>query len=112
MRSYRWPLFCLVGALILLSVAAAAERFHARHRGETSKGFESIAHYQDLYLGDKRVGVRVGQVSVSPSGRFVLFEENGKLFLADRGRKHRCDVTDGSFSVPEKVSWSEERSTA
>ena len=63
-------------------------------------------HYSDLYYQQQRLGT-VGQYSISPSGRFGLFEDVGKLMLFDRQTRQLCDVTDGSFALPRSFTWSE-----
>ena len=68
--------------------------------------FEGLAHYHDLFYGSRRLG-EVGQWSISPSGRFALFEDKGKLLLFDRDLGQTRDVTDGSFAVPKTFAWSE-----
>ena len=40
--------------------------------------FEGTAHYLDLYYRSLCLGT-VGQHSISPSGRFALFEDSGRL---------------------------------
>jgi hypothetical protein len=70
--------------------------------------FEGMGHYQDLYYRKARVADTVGQVSISPSGRFAVFERMGKLLLFDLKTKKTRDVTDGSFSVPQEFRWREE----
>jgi hypothetical protein len=69
--------------------------------------FEGKAHYEDLYHRKTRVADTVGQVSVSPSGRFAAFERIGKLMLFDRKTMKVRDITDGVFAIPERFNWQE-----
>jgi hypothetical protein len=68
--------------------------------------FEGLAHYTDLYCDARRLGT-VGQYSISPSGRFALFEDTGRLLLFDRESGQTRDVTDGGFAIPKSFAWSE-----
>jgi len=60
----------------------------------------------DLYSGDQRLG-GAGQYSISPSGRFAMFDDAGKLRLFDRNSGQIRDVTDGTFAVPWTFTWDE-----
>ena len=68
--------------------------------------FEGVAHYSDLYYASRRLGT-VGQWSISPSGRFALFEDTGKLLLFDRDLGQTREVTDGGFAIPKTFDWNE-----
>jgi hypothetical protein len=70
--------------------------------------FEGLAHYHDLYRGTKRIGKAVGKVSISPSGRFAAFEENGALRLFDATKSRSVDVTDGVFAIPKEFHWTKQ----
>jgi hypothetical protein len=68
--------------------------------------FEGLTHYTDLYLHSHRLGT-VGEYSISPSGRFALFQDDGKTLLFDRGLRQTRDVSDGNFAVAKSFDWSE-----
>jgi hypothetical protein len=68
--------------------------------------FEGLAHYNDLYYGSRRLGT-VGQWSISPSGRFALYEDEGRLLLFDRQLGQTREVTDGTFAIPASFAWRE-----
>jgi hypothetical protein len=69
-------------------------------------GFEAVAHYADLYYGLRKLGTP-GQFSISPSGRYAGFEEEGRLLLFDRQSRAITDVTDGAFAIPRTFDWNE-----
>lgn len=71
-----------------------------------SGAFEKFAQYNDLYYGRRRLGT-IGQYSISPSGRFALYEATGRLLLFDRESRQIRDVTDGVFAVPKSFVWQE-----
>lgn len=76
-----------------------------------SGAFEGLAHYNDLYYRSHRLGT-VGEYSISPSGRFALFQDDGKTLLFDRMTRQTRDVTDGSFAVAKSFAWSENAGVA
>jgi hypothetical protein len=84
--------------------------YHLVDRTEDMHGvqgaFEAFAQYSDLYYFRQRLGTP-GQYSISPSGRFAMFEESGKLKLFDRHTRKTREVTDGSFAVPSRFTWNE-----
>ena len=45
--------------------------------------------------------------AISPSGRFAVFEQDGKLMLFDSVKKTPSDVTDGAFALPKAFQWNE-----
>ena len=74
--------------------------------GATPGSFEKVAHYRDLYFETNRLGTG-GQYAISPSGRFALFEDKGRLLLFVRETGTTRDVTDGTFAIPKSVVWNE-----
>ena len=70
--------------------------------------WEAIGHFDFLYFKKLELG-RVGQLSISPSGRFALFESVGRLLLFDAEHRNMRDVTDGEFAVPKLLKWDEKR---
>lgn len=70
------------------------------------RAFEATAHYSDLYYFRQRLG-EVGTYSISPSGRFALFEDTGRLMLFNRQARQTRVVTDGTFAVPREFAWDE-----
>ena len=70
--------------------------------------WEAIGHFDFLFFKSRELG-QVGQRSISPSGRYALFESAGKLLLFDAQDKSVCDVTDGEFALPELITWYEKR---
>ena len=69
--------------------------------------FEGLAHYTDLYYRSHPLGT-VGDYSISPSGRFALFQDDGKTLLFDCISRQTRDVTDGSFAIAKSFAWSED----
>ena len=106
--------FCAFLLLGLLACSCSSQRLGHGYRlvsrtvdmRNVTGAFEGLAHYTDLYCGARRLGT-VGQYSVSPSGRFALFEDNGRLLLFDRELGQTRQVTDGSFAIPKSFAWSE-----
>jgi hypothetical protein len=74
--------------------------------------FEGMAHYTDLYWRGNRIGKQVGEHFMSPSGKYVLFEQSGKLMLFVATPKKTVDVTDGTFALPRSVNWQEKERRA
>ena len=72
--------------------------------------WEAIGHFDFLQFKDRELG-RVGQRSVSPSGRYALFESAGKLLLFDAKDQSLRNVTDGAFAIPKLVKCDEKRET-
>lgn len=68
--------------------------------------FEGLAHCADLYCRSCRLG-SVGAYSISPSGRFALFQDDGRTLLFDRTTRQTLDVTDGRFAIAKSFAWSE-----
>ncbi len=101
-----WPLALLCSC----SSERLGHSYRLVHRSVDSRqvegAFEGFAHYSDLYSGSDKLGT-VGQFSISPSGRFALFENNGRRRLFDRTTRQTRDVTDGSFALPRHFTWNE-----
>ncbi len=106
--------FCTaILAMLLWGCASPSDRlgqgYRIVHRSKDMRGvpgaFEALTHYSDLYYREQRLGT-IGQYSISPSGRFALFEDTGKLMLFDRQRRKIREVTDG-FAIPRSFTWSE-----
>jgi len=74
-------------------------------------GFESLMHHKYIYFKGKEIG-QVGQHSISPSGRFLIFEEVGRLILFDAKSEDLKNVTDGKFALPRNVNWKEKEKFA
>jgi len=72
--------------------------------------FEGLAHYTDLYYRSHRLGT-VGEYSISPSGRYAIFQDDGKTLLFDRSSGETRDVTDGSVAIAKSFAWSESAGT-
>lgn len=106
----RSPSLIAIGFVALLVVSCASESlghgYRLVRRSEVSRGFEGRSHFTDLNFRSQRLGT-VGQYSISPSGRFVLFEDTGKLLLFDRQTRKNHEVTDGAFAIPRDFIWSE-----
>ena len=77
-----------------------------RKRVRSESSFERYAYYDFLRYRGRDLG-EVGEVSVSPGGRYVLFEQDGKLMLFDATSNTLTDVTGGPFAVPKKIEWDE-----
>ena len=71
--------------------------------------FESVSHYRYLYEGDTQIS-RVYSESLSPSGNYTAFEDDGKIMLYIRGSGNLKEITDGQFAVPESFIWDEPQS--
>ena len=69
--------------------------------------FEGLAHYTDLYYRSHRIGT-VGEYAISPSGRYALFQDDGRTLLFDRTSQQTRDVTDGQFAIAKSFAWSED----
>jgi hypothetical protein len=69
--------------------------------------FEGLAHYTDLYYRSHRLGT-VGEYSISPSGHYALFQDDGRTLLFDRTSQESRDVTDGQFAIAKSFAWSED----
>jgi hypothetical protein len=80
--------------------------------------FEGIAHYNDLYDGSRKLG-RIGNYSISDSGRFAVWEDNssdarkfnGRVLLYDRKTSEIRDITDRPFALPSRFNWDESQLT-
>ena len=83
---------------------------HIEYRREVPGAFARDAQFSDLYYQQHRLA-SVRQYSISPSGRFALFEDDGKLMLFDRDALHKRNVTDGPFAIPSSFTWSESTGT-
>ena len=74
-------------------------------------GFESIYHSNHLFYKSRELA-RIGFLSISPSGRYALFEsfegDTTRLRLFDTRRQTPLDVTDGEFAIPRTVNWDEQ----
>jgi hypothetical protein len=104
----------LILALVLLIFQACTSDSRDLGHGYSVKtksypvvgGFESLMHHKYIYFKGEEIG-QVGQHSISPSGRFLIFEEVGRLMLFDAKSKSLKDVTDGKFALPRDVNWKE-----
>lgn len=107
---------CLAGLLAEIFVLriqryqGLGHGFFLLSRWEPIKGgFESVYHYQELHHHLKNLGM-TGQVFVSPSGRFALYESfdrEGHILLFDADSGKTGDVTDGDFAIPSETEWHE-----
>ena len=109
----RWRLHLLsVTALVIANVCVSCQTgrlgngYRLERRSEASSGFEGRRHWQELYCGSTRLG-SVGQYSISPTGRFAIFEDSGSLRLFDRQSSKTTDATDGAFALPKSFEWDE-----
>ena len=64
-----------------------------------------------LYFKGNDLG-QVGYVSVSPSGEYAIFERDRDIFLIKSSSGNLNPVTDGEFSAPKQVRWSEDQGYA
>ena len=71
-----------------------------------SYGFESIRHFRVLRYRHQNLG-EVGFVSVSPSGQWALYEQDGRIVLFSASSRASRDATDGTFEIPRVVRWDE-----
>ena len=79
----------------LVTKRVESRSFHEKY------AYLGFLEYRGQHLGE------VGEVSISPSGRFALYEQDGKLLLFDAGNHSISDVTDGEFVVPDTITWRE-----
>ena len=77
-----------------------------RKRERMERSFEKYGYYDFLRYHRRNLG-SVGEVSISPEGRYALFEQGGKLMLFDSGTGVSTDVTGGRFMLPKAISWHE-----
>ncbi len=89
----------LTGSCALLGPRGPGHGYRLERNADKAKGY-------DLYFGEKRLG-SAGQYSVSPSGRYAMFDDTGKLRLFDSNSGAIRDVTDGTFAVPWTFAWDE-----
>ena len=80
-------------------------------RVKSASTFERYAYRDYLRYRSRNLG-EVGFVSLSPTGRFALFEQEGALKLFDASQGEVSDVAHGEFSVPKAVRWNEDAGAA
>lgn len=101
----------LLYAVVLPACAASREKLGNGYtlvtkRVESASTFERYAYRDFLRYRNRNLG-EVGFFSLSPTGRFALYEQDGALMLFDTSGGDPSDVTDGEFSVPKFVRWDE-----
>ena len=99
----------------LLFVAALGAVLYAEDLGHgyhlesveapSHSSFEQVSYYDVLFFHELKIG-RAGHCLIAPSGRFVIFESEGRLLLFDARSKSTRDVTDGDFAIPKNARWS------
>jgi len=101
----------LLQIVVLTACAASREKLGSGYtlvtrRVESASTFERYAYRDFLHYRHRHLG-EVGFFSLSPTGRFALYEQDGALMLFDTSEGEPSDVTDGEFSVPKFVRWDE-----
>jgi hypothetical protein len=96
-----------VRAIVLLAILLGAGQASCVSRAVRRDSGSDLRVVSDhLYLRHADLG-QVGFVSISPSGERALFERNGDIYLIVARTGKLDPVTDGEFSMPEQVRWSE-----
>lgn len=77
-----------------------------------SNSFESVGHFLFLYYGDKRLS-QVDSCSVSPSGRYVIYQNapSGYLFLFRRSDSRLTQLTSHFVALVDTFEWQERTRT-
>jgi hypothetical protein len=77
-----------------------------------SVSFESIGHFEYLCYRDQGL-CRVGECSVSPSGKFAIYQDglSGNLFLFRRVDRKVTQLTRKFIALAERFEWHEGSST-
>ena len=71
--------------------------------------FESIGHFEYLYFRDRRL-CHLGECSVSPSGRFAVYQDgpSGCLFLFRRADGSQTRLTTQFVALVDGFDWQED----
>jgi len=71
--------------------------------------FESIGHFEYLYFRDRRL-CQLGECSVSPSGRFAVYQDgpSGCLFLFRRADGSQTQLTTQFVALVDGFDWQED----
>lgn len=106
-------LFFLLSLLLVAAPTAhAAEPIAGLHFVKSSEpsasNFEGLTHYSYLYDGETKIS-RVNEADISPSGKYAVFEYDGKIVLYDGDKKSLRNITDGSFALPKEFKWDESK---
>jgi len=101
----------MASVALLLSCATTREDLGhgykvVREKTRSHSSFERYAYYDVLRYRHRSLG-EIGEVSISPSGQYALFEQDGKLILFNSTAGSLTDVTDGPFTVPKRIEWKE-----
>ena len=77
-----------------------------------SVSFESIGHFEYFYYRDQRL-CRVGACSVSPSGKFAIYQDgpSGNLFLFRRTDRKTTQLTRKFIALAGSFDWQEASGT-
>lgn len=77
-----------------------------------SWSFESIGHFEYLYYDDQRL-CQVGACSVSPSGRYAVYQDgpSGNLFLFRRADRRSTQLTTAFAGLADSFQWHEDSGT-
>jgi hypothetical protein len=72
-------------------------------------GFESVGHFEYLYYGSQQL-CRVGACSISPSGRYAIYQDgpSGELFLFRREEEKVTRLTTHFIGLAKSFTWREE----
>lgn len=97
-------MFCSCTPVKTVDLGYGYERVMKQSKSDSS--FESNPYHAYLRYRGKLLG-EVGYVSISPSGKYALFESDGELMVFSSGPRRFVQVTDGAFSVPGSVEWDE-----
>jgi hypothetical protein len=78
----------------------------------SSASFEDIGHFEYLYHDDQRL-CQLGACSVSPTGRYAIYQDrpSGDLFLFRRADRNTARLTSSFVGLVESFVWHEEAGT-
>lgn len=110
----------LISVLFFIPIVAGAEVEEVRdlgfgfreetHAEPSASSFESVAHYGYLYYRGQKLARASGpECSISPSGRFAIYQDgaSGKLFLFRRADRRITELTPKFVGGAKAFTWRE-----
>jgi len=78
----------------------------------SGSSFESIGHFEYLYFRHRRL-CQVGACSVSPSGKYAIYQDapSGNLFLFCPAERSLTQLTSELIALADNFDWHEDTST-
>jgi len=119
MRFLHIALLCLLSGCVSTAVPLG-HGYRIVHHTEDMRGasgqFEGVLDCMDLYYNQLRLGKDVSFYSVSPSGRFVLFDQDDAAELRDKlmlfnQQTAKVREVAGAQEVPRSCRWRESAGT-